>query len=148
MSRVDTPGRKRTVLFVHDDAALHGSLRALLADDGFTVDFVSSGRLAFECLRRDSYAVILVDLTLPQVNGSGLLEQLERESPSLLRRVVLLAGPGQPLMESINTNRLWAVIRKPFDHADLRRVMRECSSGVRPGQRASLGSESGASARL
>ena len=148
MSRVDPPGRKKTVLFVNDDAGLQGSFRELLAGDGYTVDLAPSGPIAFECLRRDSYAVILLDLTLPQMNGVGFLEQLERESPSLLRRVVLLAGPGQRLMESINTNRLWAVMRKPFDQADLLRVMRECSSGVRPGRRAGLQSESGASARV
>lgn len=129
MSRVDPPGRKWSALVVDDDPGLQGLFFTLLGRDGFAVDCAPNGRLAFEYLKRGSYAVILLDLMMPDVNGFELIERLERESPSLLRRVIVMTGAAQRVVENLDDSRVWGVIRKPFDIEELTLCARRCAAG-------------------
>ncbi len=119
MSRVDPPGRHFSALVVDDDPALQGLFHTLLARRGYAVDSAPNGRAAFEYLRRGSYSVILLDLMMPDVNGFELLERLERESPALLGRVVVMTGASQSIVDRVDTSRLSGLVRKPFDLDEL-----------------------------
>jgi DNA-binding response OmpR family regulator len=127
MSRVDPPGRHWSALVVDDDAAIQGLFLALLAREGFSVDCAPTGRTAFEYLKRSSYSVILLDLMMPDVNGFELLALLERESPALLQRVIVMTGAAQRLVDTIDESRVFGVVRKPFDMNDLMRATRACA---------------------
>jgi two-component system copper resistance phosphate regulon response regulator CusR len=127
MSRVDPPGRRYSALVIDDDPGLQGLFYTLLGRDGFSVDCAPNGRLAFEYLRRGSYSVILLDLMMPDVNGLELLDRIERESPMLLSRVIVMTGAAQKLVASVDTTRIFALIRKPFDINDLIDSARRCA---------------------
>lgn len=114
---------------IDDDPGLQGLFLTLLERDGFTVDCAPNGRMAFEYLKRGSYSVILLDLMMPDVNGFELLQRLERESPALLRRVIVMTGAAQRIVESVDTTRIWGLIRKPFDIDDLVGAARHCADG-------------------
>jgi DNA-binding response OmpR family regulator len=128
MSRVDPPGRRCSVLVVDDDPGLQGLFYTLLGRDGFTVDCAPNGRLAFEYLKRGSYSVILLDLMMPDVNGFELLERLQRDSPALMRRIIIMTGATQRVVDSVDVSRVWGLIRKPFDIDDLSQSARECAA--------------------
>lgn len=115
MSRADHPARRWSALVVDDDPALQGLFFSLLARKGFVVDCAPNGRLAFEYIRRGAYSAIFLDLMMPEVNGLELLDRLERDCPALLRRIVIVTGAPQHVIEEINPSRVFAVIRKPFD---------------------------------
>jgi len=132
MSRVDAPGFKRA-LVVDDDAGVQGLFNTLLKRDGFSVDCAPSGREAFEYLRRGSYSVILVDLMMPDGKGLELLDRLERDSPSLLRRVIVMTGASQRLVDGLNPKRVWGMVRKPFDINEMMDSAKKCASGRPPG---------------
>ena len=146
MSRVESPAAaKWTALVVDDDPGVQAFFETLLARDGFSVDLARNGNQAFEYLRRGCYSVILLDLMMPEVNGFELLERLARESPMLLRRVIVMSGASQRMVDLIDGRRVWGVVRKPFDIHDLVRSAKECASGrpramaavdARPEQRA------------
>ena len=129
MSRVDAPGRRRSVLVIDDDPALQGLFSTLLTRDGFSVDSAQNGRVAYEYLKRGSYSVIILDLMMPDVNGVELLDRLDRESPSLLRRVIVLTGASQRMVDGLDSSRVWGVIRKPFEIDDLLKSAKECARG-------------------
>lgn len=129
MSRVDPPGRKWSALIVDDDPGLQGLFLTLLSREGFSVDCAANGRVAFEYLKRRSYSVILLDLMMPDVNGFELLERIERDSPGILRRVVVLTGAAQRVVEELGDRRIWGVIRKPFDIDVLLGATRQCARG-------------------
>lgn len=129
MSRVDPPSNKPAVLVVDDDAALRGFFSTLLKREGFAVDCASNGRAAFECLRRGNYSAILLDLMMPETNGFELIERLQRDTPSLLQRVIVLTGASQRTVDGLDTSRVWGLIRKPFDIDDLMRSTRKCATG-------------------
>lgn len=131
MSRVDSPAPGWSVLVVDDDPGLQGLFSTLLARNGFSVDCATNGRHAFEYLKRSSYSVIVLDLMMPDVNGFELLERLERDSPSLLRRVIVLTGAAQRIVDTLDPKRVWGVIRKPFDINELMKAAKECARGRR-----------------
>jgi len=86
------PSPKRTVLLVDDDdrvlsayaRALGRSCEVLLANDG---------REAIELLSSGSQPdAVVCELALPETDGRGLLEWLERERPELARRTVFVSS--------------------------------------------------------
>lgn len=115
MSRSDAPAVDPCVLVVDDDQALRGFFTTLLSKKGFTVDCAADGRIAYDQLSHNNYSVILVDLMMPGVNGFELLERMQRESPSLLDRVIVMTGASQRSIEKLDTSRVYGLIRKPFD---------------------------------
>lgn len=129
MSRVDPPGRKWNALIVDDDPGLQGLFLTLLGREGFAVDCAPNGRVAFDYLKRRSYSVILLDLMMPDVNGFELLERLERDSPGILRRVIVMTGAAQRVVDELDDSRIWGVIRKPFDLEVLMNATRSCARG-------------------
>ena len=129
MSRADLPGRKWSALVVDDDPGLQGLFLTLLGRDGFAVDCAPDGRVAFEYIKRTSYSVILLDLMMPDVNGFELLLRLERESPALLPRIIIMTGASQRVIDTVDSSRVWGLIRKPFDINELLTSARACAAG-------------------
>jgi len=69
---------------------------------------------------------------MPDVNGLELLDRLGRESPALLRRVIVMTGAAQPLVDEVDTSRIYSLIRKPFDIDDLIAQVRGCGGSHAP----------------
>jgi len=131
MSRSDPPSALPSVLVVDDDLAVRGLFTTLLTRKGFAVDTANDGRVAYDQLQRHTYSVILLDLMMPDVNGFELLDQLQRDSPTLLDRVIVMTGASQRSIESLDTSRVWGLIRKPFDIDNLVSSAVACSEGRR-----------------
>src|SRR5947209_5015126 len=131
MSRSDPPVAGRHALVIDDDRALRGLFTTLLGRNGFTVDVAGDGRIAFDQLNRHNYSVILLDLMMPDVNGFELLDRMERDSPSLLDRVIVMTGASQRTLEPLKSKRIWGMIRKPFDIDNLVSSAVACSEGKR-----------------
>jgi CheY-like chemotaxis protein len=129
MSRSDAPGSGSAVLVVDDDQALRGLFTTLLSRNGFNVDCANDGRAAYDQLNRHTYSVILLDLMMPEVNGFELLERLQRDSPGLLERVIVMTGASQRSIENLDTSRIWGLIRKPFDIDNLVSSTLACAQG-------------------
>lgn len=133
MSRSDPPVAGRHALVIDDDLALRGLFTTLLGRKGFTVDVAGDGRVAYDQLSRNTYSVILLDLMMPEVNGFELLERMERDSPSLLDRVIVMTGAAQRQIERVDAQRVFGVIRKPFDIDHLVSAAIACSEGKQRG---------------
>ena len=115
MSRSDAPVSDASVLVIDDDQALRGFFTTLLSRKGFRVDCACDGRVAYDQIAQHNYSVILLDLMMPNVNGFELLERIQRDSPALLDRVIVMTGASQRSIEKLDTSRVWGLIRKPFD---------------------------------
>ena len=133
MSRSDSPVASRNVLVIDDDLALRGLFKNLLGRKGFDVDSASDGRLAFEQLQHHNYSVILLDLMMPELSGFELLTEIERNSPSLLPRVIVMTSASQRSIAKLDTSKVWGLIRKPFDIDNLVSSAIACADGRRVG---------------
>ena len=69
-------GKGALVLLVDDDAAIRRSVSAGLELEGFRVVCASGGRAALEAVDRVSPALVLLDLTMPDMDGLDVLREL------------------------------------------------------------------------
>jgi DNA-binding response OmpR family regulator len=68
------------VLLIDDDAALAESLSRLLLLDGFLLEAVHTGALGLRAALSGRYALVLLDITLPDADGRKLLRLLRAKS--------------------------------------------------------------------
>ena len=107
-------------LVVDDDEPIRRMIARVLERDGFLVDTARDGAEAIDLIDRDEeYRLIVLDLMMPHVDGFGVLRHLREADPSQLEHVVVATAmfPTVELDEPVA-----AVLRKPFDLADLRHV--------------------------
>jgi DNA-binding response OmpR family regulator len=118
------------ILVVDDDRALQTLLSVLFTRAGFECDFVGDGREAIEKLDgngKQPYSVLMLDLILPGLSGMEILDQLQQTHPSLLSRTIVLTGASNGVLKGVDTSRVHAVIRKPFDIQDVLHLTAECA---------------------
>jgi PleD family two-component response regulator len=68
-----------TILVVEDDPFISDALEEVLDEFGYTVALASNGRDALEALQSNRPDLILLDLTLPDVDGLDLTRQLRSD---------------------------------------------------------------------
>lgn len=76
MSRVGSGDGRPLVLLVDDDATIRRILAVGLELEGFSVVPASGGRAALEALARQRPAAVLLDLTMPDLDGLEVLRRL------------------------------------------------------------------------
>ena len=77
---------------VEDDATTRQLLEGLLRENGCVVDSVSDGEQAMACLETRDYRVILLDIVLPRMSGTDIMEHLLATNPRQLERVIVVSG--------------------------------------------------------
>jgi CheY-like chemotaxis protein len=110
-------GHSRKVLVVDDDDQLADVVRQVLRDAGYSVATVRHGAAALELVKHISPDLILLDLSMPIMDGWSFVTQYRRIAKSGAR-VVLLTGNPQAA-EIARTLQADGYITKPFDIASL-----------------------------
>jgi two-component system, OmpR family, response regulator len=106
------------ILIVEDDAPLARGLVALLRTAGHAVDHVASGEDALLVAGDEPYAVIVLDVGLPDLDGFAVLAALRRRGE---RAAVLMLTARDALDDRIRGLDLGAddYLRKPFAPEEL-----------------------------
>jgi two-component system NtrC family sensor kinase len=123
------PSRAQTILVVDDEPSVIRGLTRLLRRDGHTVDTAPNGRLALARLQERTYDVILSDLRMPELDGSGLYQALAQQYPDLHQRFVFLTGDtvsSETMAFFAQTGVRW--LTKPFRAAEVRRAIQQTMS--------------------
>jgi DNA-binding response OmpR family regulator len=79
----DGPAGRPLVLFVEDDAAIRRTVSAGLELEGFSVVCASGGRPALEAIGAVHPAVMLLDLTMPDLDGLEVLRRMRGDGNDL-----------------------------------------------------------------
>jgi two-component system response regulator QseB len=64
------------VLLVEDDELLGDGLRTGLIQVGYTVDWTKNGLAADQALQNETFDLVILDLTLPKIDGISLLQKM------------------------------------------------------------------------
>ena len=80
----------QNVLVVDDDEALAKVMARTLKSRGFQCDIAHSGAEARRLFEQNDYAIVLLDVRLPDESGYGLLERLRKLRPDTA--VVMISG--------------------------------------------------------
>jgi two-component system nitrogen regulation response regulator NtrX len=78
------------ILIVDDEQGVQTSLRGILEDVGFEAQGVPSGEDCLSLMTRREFAVVLLDIWLPGMDGIRVLEQIRRTHP--LTTVIMISG--------------------------------------------------------
>jgi len=80
-------------LIVEDDTVTRKLLRQLLLGAGCEVDEAADGEQAIERLSaRKKYGVILLDIVLPKLSGTEVMDFLRARDPESLEHVIVVTG--------------------------------------------------------
>jgi len=123
------------ILLVEDDPSIAEGIRASLRQGGHAVDHVADGSQADAALRDHGYDLLVLDLGLPGLDGSEVLQRLRRRGKGL---PVLVVTARDGLAERIRVLDLGAddYLVKPFAlsefEARVRALLRRVSSQGKP----------------
>lgn len=67
------------ILVAEDDAVSQTLMRMILEQKGYSVTLVSNGLEALEAYRRTAFDLILMDVSMPEVNGFAVTEAIRRQ---------------------------------------------------------------------
>jgi len=119
------PAQQRRVLVVDDDATIRALLGSVLRRRDLEVDEAADGAEALDLLRQNSYAVVLLDLLMPNVDGFGVLDEFGSAISTPV--VLVITGADRSLIKQLDPQRIHGVVRKPFDSEDLADVVVACA---------------------
>jgi CheY-like chemotaxis protein len=122
--------QKRTrVLVADDDFAIRQLVCTIIKREGLDVDCVIDGAEAIEKLSQNEYAVVLLDLMMPRVDGFGVVEYLKSHPPSQKPVVLIISAYADQKFKEVDATIVTGVIRKPFEVAELGTIVRYCVHG-------------------
>jgi len=125
---------KPAVLLVDDNEATCTLITAILHRD-FRVETVMDGMEAIEKLRTTHYAVLLLDLRMPQFDGFSVLDFLKANQPDMLRNVLIVTAvlTGKET-ERAKSYGVCGIVTKPFDVEKLLEMVKQCAGGTDDGR--------------
>jgi DNA-binding response OmpR family regulator len=80
------------VLVVEDDAATRDALRLVLESEGYDVDVAVDGERALIRLDAHVYDSVILDIALPKLSGTDVMEYIANTTPRVLTSVVVVTG--------------------------------------------------------
>ena len=97
--------------------------------ESFAVDAAADGVEAIECLKKHEYAVVLLDLMMPRMDGFGVIEWLRQNPPLIKPIVIVITAYADQRFKEVDSELVSGVLRKPFEVAELGSLVRACVSG-------------------
>jgi DNA-binding response OmpR family regulator len=107
-------GSGSKVLVVDDEPAIRALVAKIVERAGHPVDTARDGAEAIEKLEATDYAVVVLDLMMPNVDGYGLIRHLKARGGAQPAIIVVSAGDSAALRQ-LDGAMVHSIIRKPFD---------------------------------
>ena len=80
------------ILVVDDEEKIRGTLRGVLADEGYEVLEASDGRRALELLEAAAPRLAIVDVWMPDMDGIELVQRMRALAPGM--PIIVISGHG------------------------------------------------------
>src|SRR5260221_1825739 len=115
--RHGVPATPARILLVEDDEAIRKLLAASLRREAIEVDCAADGAEALQLTQHFEYAVILLDMMMPRLNGFEFLEAFRAASPGARSVILVISAFDDRMLAELTPGQVHAIIRKPFDVA-------------------------------
>jgi CheY-like chemotaxis protein len=120
---------RQRVLVADDDQSIRQLVCTIVKRENLVVDAAADGREAIEFLGKHEYAVVLLDLMMPRLDGFGVITWL-KENPLPVKPIVLvITAYADQRFKEVDSDFVSGIIRKPFEIADLGNLIRLCVAG-------------------
>lgn len=119
------------ILIVDDSPVLRIMLQEMLESLGHEiVGEAEDGETAVAKFRELKPELVTLDISLPDINGLEVLQRIRRITPSA--KVMLVTGNDQKAIETrALALKALGVLRKPFDEADLKKMLDKLASLIK-----------------
>lgn len=114
------------VLVVDDEPDICANLFDILTDLGYQVDVAYSGEDALQKVRTKTYAVALLDLRMPGMNGLELYRHIKSLQSATVAIIVTAYTSSETVAEALHAG-AWKVVRKPIDVSKLLPLVEEAA---------------------
>ena len=112
------------ILIIDDDENVRKILEMTLKANGYTVDTARDGKEAIEKSNRNFYNLALVDIRLPDMEGTALLTAMRETTPKMVKIVVTGYPSLDNTIEAVNKNADGYIV-KPFKTEQLLSMIEE-----------------------
>ncbi len=117
------------VVIVEDDVAVASGLTAILESEGVEVRVVGRGREAMHAVERFDPDVVIIDISLPDIDGTAVYETLAARWPAI--RVIFSTGHADETnLPQVKSERV-GFLRKPYGIETLFAKLREVVATAR-----------------
>jgi DNA-binding response OmpR family regulator len=112
------------ILAVDDDAGILRVFRSVLESEGYKVETASSGADAIKLAKTSFFNLALLDIMLPDMQGTELLNELKKIAPRMIK-IMMTGFPSiENTVKSLNLH-ADAFLTKPFRPDELLAVINE-----------------------
>jgi DNA-binding NtrC family response regulator len=107
-----------SILIVDDDIGVRNMLSSVLYDGGYLIEGVENGKEAIKACEESSFDVALIDIELPDMKGTELLNRLRKIQPKMIRIIITGHPSIESAMKAVN-ERADGYVLKPFEVTEL-----------------------------
>jgi DNA-binding NtrC family response regulator len=112
------------ILVVDDDADVRKTLSSILSEEGYSVVTAENGRQATKISEKSRFDMALIDIKLPDMEGTELLQRLKQNQPHMAKIIITGFPTLENAMETVNEG-ADGYILKPFDVQKLLEMIRK-----------------------
>ena len=121
------PENKSSILIVEDDANIRETLSTILQQKGYSTDTAKNGQEAIEKSKTKYFNLALLDIKLPDMEGTKLLTLMHEDLPKMVKIMVtgypslenaveaLNLGADAYVMKPIKPDKLLALIKEKLE---------------------------------
>lgn len=117
------------VLVADDDDSIRKLMCTIVHRERLVVDCVADGEEAIQKLQEHEYAVILLDLMMPNVDGFGVIAWMKAHPQRIKPVVLVITAYADQKFKQVDPEMVAGVLRKPFEVGELGSLVRLCVSG-------------------
>jgi two-component system response regulator HydG len=93
---------KKRILVIDDDEIIRATFKAILEPQGYAVDTAETGKEAVEKSNAGFYNLALIDIRLPDMQGTELLTTLHETIPKMRKIIVTGYASQSNAIEAVN----------------------------------------------
>ncbi len=101
------------ILIVDDEAPIRRTLREILEFEKYTVDEATDGMECLACVKKSEYDLILMDITMPRMNGLDALEKVLELNPEMPVIMVSANNSIDAAVEAVKKGAFDYVVKPP-----------------------------------
>lgn len=123
-SHTNVKKNRLSVLLIDDDETIRKTLTRMLIGESFSVDTAPNGKRALEKAQIKHYDIALVDIRLPDMEGTKLLKMLREKNPEIKEIIITGYASTENAIQAVNDG-ADAYLIKPLDPRILLAKIRE-----------------------
>lgn len=120
---MEEPGKEK-ILVIDDEKSVLDAFKEIFLSTNYQISYAQSGKDAISKLENESFNIVIIDTTLPDIDALDLLEKIKNIDP-LVRVIMMAWHTSAANITAAFQKRASEFILKPFQTSDVLRKVRK-----------------------